>query len=216
MSAHATRRRATFLLAGLLLAATLPVFADDELGQGKLLLADKRLKDPNFAETVVLLVTYDEEGAVGLVLNREGDVPVSRLLRGVKDAGKLNDVAFEGGPLEPKSVLTLFRSSTPQPKARHIGGEIYAVLDRTLLEEIIGNGAGRDELRFYLGFANWGPGQLEEEVNGEAWRVLPGASKTIFDPEPDSLWDRLSRTMDQDVVKLLPWSSPTVRVRKAP
>ncbi len=185
-------------------------FADDELAEGKLLLADKRLRDPNFAETVVLIVTADDSGAVGLVLNREGDVPVSRLLRGVKDASKFTDVAFEGGPVEPKSVLTLFRSSTPQPRAQHISGEVYAVLEQSLLEEILANGAGRDTLRFYLGFANWGPGQLEAELDAGAWRVIPGKANTIFDPDPDSLWDRLVRTLDQNVVKAVPPSRPAL------
>ena len=192
------------LLAALWLICVAPAFADDDLAQGKILVADRRLRDPNFAETVVLIVTYDDEGAVGLVLNREGQVPVSRILKGVKDAAKITDLAFEGGPVEPKSVLTLFRSGTPQPKAQHIGGEIYAILEQTLLDEILANGAGPDQLRFYLGFANWGPGQLEAEVDAGAWRVFPGAATTIFDPNPESLWDRLVRIMDQKVVKADP------------
>jgi putative transcriptional regulator len=192
------------LLAALWLNGVTPAFADDELAQGKLLIADRRLRDPNFAETVVLIITYDEDGAIGLILNREGAVPVSGILKGVKDAGKLTDLAFEGGPVEPKSVLTLFRSRTPQPRARRIGGEVYAVLEQTLLEEILANGAGRDQLRFYLGFANWAPGQLEAELDAGAWRVFPGSASSIFDPNPDSLWDRLVRTMDEKVVKASP------------
>jgi len=178
-----------------------PAFAGDDLVEGKLLVADTRLRDPNFAQTVVLIVTTDEDGTVGLVLNREGDVPVSKLLRGVKDAGKMTDVAFEGGPVEPKSVLTLFRSPTPEPRAQHIGGEVYAVLEQNLLQEILASGAGRDRLRFYLGFANWGPGQLEAELDAGAWRVIPGTANAVFDSDPDSLWSRLMRTLDQNVVK---------------
>jgi len=192
------------LLAALCFTGVTPAFADDELAQGKLLVADRRLRDPNFAETVVLIITYDEDGAIGLILNREGEVPVSRLLKGVKDAAKMTDLAFEGGPVEPKSVLTLFRSRTPQPRARRIGGEVYAILEQTLLDEILANGAGRDQLRFYLGFANWAPGQLEAELDAGAWRVFPGSAGAIFDPDPDSLWDRLVRTMDQKVVKASP------------
>jgi putative transcriptional regulator len=204
---------AVSLLAALCLTAVAPVLADDELAQGKLLLADKRLRDPNFAETVVLIVTYDKDGAIGLILNREGEVPVSGLLKGVKDAAKMTDLAFEGGPVDPKSVVTLFRSPTPQPRARHIGGEIYTILNRTLLEEILSNGAGPDQLRFYLGFANWGPGQLEKEVDAGAWRILPGAANTVFDPNPDSLWNRLVRTMDQKVVKAIPPPDPQKHFR---
>ena len=193
---------AASLLAVVWFFAAAPVFAEDELAEGKLLIADKRLRDPNFAQTVVLIVTTDEDGTVGLVINREGDVPVSRLLRGVKDSSNLKDVAFEGGPVEPKSVLTLLRSTTPQPRAQHISGDVYAVLEKPLLEEILSNGAGRDQLRFYLGFANWGPGQLETELELGAWRVLPGTANAVFDPDPDSLWQRLVTTLDRNVVKL--------------
>jgi putative transcriptional regulator len=189
------------VLAALSFFAAAPAFAGDELAEGKLLLADKRLSDPNFAQTVVLVVSTDDEGSVGLVINREGDVPVSRLLKGVKDASKITGVAFEGGPVEPKSVLTLFRSPTPEPRAQHITGEIYAVLEQNLLEEILAGGAGRDRLRFYLGFANWGPGQLEAELDAGAWRVIPGTANAVFDSDPDSLWTRLMRTLDQNVVK---------------
>jgi putative transcriptional regulator len=209
--AYFGRRRLAPLgvLAAVWLTSVVPVFGNDELAPGKLLLADKRLRDPNFAETVVLIVTYDEDGAVGLVLNRESAVPVSRLLKGVKDASKITDSAFEGGPIEPKSVLTLLRSRTPQPRAQHIGGEIYAVLDQTLLEEILKDGAGSDQLRFYLGFANWGPGQLDAEFEGGAWRLLPGNANAIFDPDPDTLWGRLARMMDEKVVKAAPPAKPS-------
>jgi putative transcriptional regulator len=166
--------------------------------------ADKHLRDPNFSETVVLILTYDEGGAVGLVVNRETDVPVARLLKGVKAAAKIKDLAFEGGPVEPKSVLTLLRSPTPQPRAQHIGGEVYAVLDQALLEEIVADGTGSERLRFYLGFANWGPGQLDSEFEMGAWRLLPGNANAIFDADPDTLWRRLARMMDEKVVKAVP------------
>jgi putative transcriptional regulator len=198
--------RRSLASASLFVALWLPsaAFADDDLAQGKLLVADRRLRDPNFAETVVLIVTYDGDGAIGLILNREGAVPVSRLLNGVKDATKLTDLAFEGGPIEPKSVLTLFRSSSPQPRARRIIGDVYTVLQQTVLEEILANGASSGQLRFYLGFANWAPGQLEAEIDAGAWRIFPGTAGVVFDPNPDSLWDRLVRTMDQKVVKATP------------
>ncbi|HEY4364232.1 MAG TPA: YqgE/AlgH family protein [Bryobacteraceae bacterium] len=201
------------LLGTLWICLAAPAFAGDELAEGKLLVADQRLHDPNFAQTVVLIVTTDEDGTVGLVLNREGDVPVSKLLRGVKDAGKITDVAFEGGPVEPKSVLTLFRSRTPEPRAQHLGGDVYAVLEQDLLEELLASGAGRERIRFYLGFANWGPGQLEAELDAGAWRVIPGTANAVFDSDPDSLWSRLIQTLDQNVVKNKKPAPPRTSVR---
>ena len=96
--------------------------ADEDLGEGALLVADRRLKDPNFEKSVVLIVAYDEQGAVGLVLNRQSDVPVSQLLAGVKDARDRKDTAFSGGPVEPKSVLALLRAHTGPDGAQQISG----------------------------------------------------------------------------------------------
>ena len=89
------------------LTGVVPARADEDLGEGTLLVADRKLKDPHFAQTVVLIVTYDDRGAVGLVLNRPSDVSVSALLAGVKDAKNRKDTAFTGGPVEPMSVLAL-------------------------------------------------------------------------------------------------------------
>src|SRR6516225_8915540 len=76
-----------------LLAVALPGRGDDDLAAGKILVADKKLKDPNFDQTVVYLITYDDEGAVGLILNRETDTPITRVLRGMKEAANRKDFA---------------------------------------------------------------------------------------------------------------------------
>ena len=195
------RLAGALVLLGVVCFDAAPARADSDPDVGKLLIADKRLRDPNFVQTVVLIITHDEDGTVGLVLNREGDVPISRLLRGVKDASKLMDTAFEGGPVEPKSVLALYRSRSPQSKARRITGDVYALLDQADLEDVFKDGAGRDQVRFYLGFAGWGPGQLEAEMDAGAWRVTSGNGDKVFDPEPDTLWDRMNRTLDTNVVR---------------
>lgn len=167
--------------------------AEDELAEGKILVADRKLRDPNFAKTVIYLITYDDQGAVGLILNRQSDKPVSELLRGVKEAQSRKDFAFSGGPVQLDSILALFRSRTRKQGAQHLSGEVYAILDENLLKQTLKTGAGPDVLRFYSGYAGWGPGQLDIEVDAGAWHVLSGDSKTVFDANPDSLWERLVR-----------------------
>jgi putative transcriptional regulator len=195
------KRRIGF--SGALLAMLLPISmrAQDELAQGKILVADKKLKDPNFDQTVVYLITYDEQGAVGLVLNRESDTPLSRVLTGVKEAASRKDFVFTGGPVEASSVLALYRSSAKRKGTRQVSGDVYAVLDEAVLKEALASGSGANALRFYSGYAGWGPGQLDNEVDAGAWSVLPGDAKTVFDGDPDTLWDRLNRRREQQVVK---------------
>jgi putative transcriptional regulator len=187
--------------------------ADEDLAEGALLVADRKLKDPNFEKSIVLIVAYGEHGAVGLVLNRQSEVPVSQLLAGVKDARDRKDTAFSGGPVEPKSVLALLRARTGPDGAQHISGDVWAILDEDLLKDTVASHAGPDKLRFYLGYAGWGPGQLETEMEAGAWRVIPGNSNTVFDDAPESLWDRVVRGLDLTLARAVP---PLQRNPKAP
>src|SRR5258707_4319653 len=100
-------------LGALLLFACAPAFCQtDDLAIGRLLVASRDLGDPNFAKTVILLVHYSEEqGAVGLVLNRRTDVPMSRVFQDLKEAKGRTDPVYVGGPVELNSVLALLKTS---------------------------------------------------------------------------------------------------------
>lgn len=184
-------------------AAAVTARADEDLAEGTLLVADRKLVDPNFERSVVLIITYGEEGTVGLVLNRQSDVPVAKLLAGVNDAKDRKDTAFSGGPVEPKSVLALLRSRAGPKGAQQVTRDIWAILDPSLLEETLADHAGPDKLRFYVGYAGWGPGQLEAEMDAGAWRVIGGNTDTVFDSAPDSLWDRVSRGLDLRLARVI-------------
>lgn len=176
---------------------------DADLAPGTLLVADRRLKDPNFLKAIILVVAYDEHGAVGLVINRPGEVPISQLLAGVKEARERKDTAFSGGPVEPKSVLALLRGSKAPDGAQRIVGDVWAIPDEDSVQETLAMHPGPDKLRFYLGYAGWGPGQLETELDAGAWRVIPAKGDTVFDQEPESLWDRVVRSLDMRLARFL-------------
>jgi putative transcriptional regulator len=190
-------------LAAVWLAGAVPARADEDLAEGTILVADRKLKDQNFAQTVVLVVKYDDRGAVGLVLNRQGDVPVSELLAGVKAARSRKDTAFSGGPVEPMSVLALLRTREGPRGAQHVAGDIWAILDQDLLGDALSAHKDSGELRFFVGYAGWGPGQLEAETEAGAWRVIRGTADTVFDAQPDSLWDRVVRGLDLTFAKVI-------------
>jgi putative transcriptional regulator len=193
----------TLTIASLLAATSLlPAWADDELAQGKILVADRKLKDPNFERSVVYLITYDEMGAVGLILNRETDTPVGKILGGVKGALNRNDFAFSGGPVETNSILALHRTTARRKGAQQVSAEVSAILDETVLKEVLASGGDSSALRFYLGYAGWGPGQLDAEVDAGAWFITSGDAKIVFDADPDTLWDRLIRRKDAVVAGL--------------
>src|SRR5271154_2735555 len=95
-----------------------------DLAAGKLLVASRDLPDPNFAKTVVLLVQYDEDGVVGLILNRRSKVPISRLLDDLPGAKNRRDPVYAGGPVGTTEVLALVRSRRPPGDDQRVFGDV--------------------------------------------------------------------------------------------
>jgi putative transcriptional regulator len=160
-----------------------------ELATGKLLVASRDLPDPNFSETVILLADYNSEGAMGLIVNRQTEVPVSRAFPRLKRVSPLARI-YAGGPVDRTKVFGLLRAKTPGKDVRHIVSEIYLVATREPLEGLIDSGTDPEHFRVYVGYAGWGPGQLEKEAVAGAWHVLAGDPALVFDPDPASIWRR--------------------------
>jgi putative transcriptional regulator len=165
------------------------------LAAGKLLVAARRLPDPNFSRTVVLLAVFGEEGAMGLVVNRQSDVPLGRLFPHVVPTMAGAAPAFAGGPVQPDAALALVRTGEPPSGARPVVDGVHLVSAREPLEALLASGAPASRLRVYLGYAGWGPGQLDAETAQGSWHVLDGDGDVVFDPDPAALWPRqIART----------------------
>ena len=164
-----------------------------DLGAGKLLVASRDLADPNFVETVVLLVHYDAEGVVGLVLNRRTDVPLSRVLEGLKAAKDRSDPVYLGGPVEAPAVFALLQSPTKVEGAEHIFGGVYLISTKTLFEQTISTRPDPGAFHVYLGYAGWTNAQLRKEVEMGAWFIFQADAGTVFNANPDSLWPKMIR-----------------------
>jgi putative AlgH/UPF0301 family transcriptional regulator len=163
-----------------------------ELAAGKILVARRELLDPNFAESVVLLVQYDEKGTVGLIINRKTKVPISRLAKELETAKGRTDPLYLGGPVETTGLMALLKSATKPEDAKHVFGDIYMISSKATLEKTMASPAAPNAFRLYVGYAGWGAGQLEAEVAIDAWEVLPANAGMVFDLHPESLWRRLA------------------------
>src|SRR5450432_2582026 len=108
-----------------------------DLGAGKMLVASRDLPDPNFSKTVVLLVQYDDEGVVGLILNRRSKVPISRVLDDMDGAKDRSDPIYAGGPVGRTDVLALLRSRVKAEAAKHVFGDISLVSSKELLQKTL-------------------------------------------------------------------------------
>lgn len=139
---------------------------------GMLLVAAPALRDPNFAESVILLFEADSDGAFGVVINRPSGIPVSDVLETWGQRVNEPEVLFQGGPVESNAAVAVARLPLGEEPVgtRRISGEIGLVdLDtpsELIAPEII-------DLRIFAGYAGWGAGQLEAEIGEGDWYVVP-------------------------------------------
>ena len=173
-----------------------------ELAAGKILVARRELLDPNFAESIVLLVQYDEKRTVGLIINRKTKIPISRLAKELESAKGRTDPLYIGGPVETSGLMALFKSSTKPEDAKHVFADIYMISSKTTLEKTMASATAPNAFRLYVGYAGWGAGQLEAEVAIDAWEVLPASAGMVFDLHPESLWRRLAEQEGLQVASL--------------
>src|SRR5271170_2043436 len=181
------------LLGALLFFASVPGFCQaDDLAVGRFLVASRDLGDPNFAKTVILLVHYSADmGSVGLVVNRRTDVPISRVFHDLKEAGGRSDPVYVGGPVELNSVLALLKSASKLQGADRVFGDVYLISNKDLLAQTLASRAEATVFHTYIGYAGWGSGQLEHEVELGAWHIMPADVGTVFNADPDSVWEHL-------------------------
>ncbi len=162
-----------------------------DLGVGRLLVASRNLGDPNFAETVVLLVRYDADGVVGLVLNRRTDIPLSEALEGMPAAKDLSDPVYLGGPVDRRAVFALLRSQAKVEGADHVFDGVHLIHSQPLFDKTLSARPDPGALHVYVGYAGWSDAQLRAEVALGSWFILPADAKTVFDSDPDTLWPRM-------------------------
>lgn len=159
-----------------------------ELARGRLLVASRGVVDPNFKESVVLLTKYGGKGAVGLIVNRRTRSSMSEMLPDLKDGPVTRRPVFFGGPVEAGG-LALVRGGE-HPDGPPVFDDVYLIATRTLLEKEIARGAGPETFRVYIGYSGWSAGQLEDETAHGLWHVFEGDAGAVFDPDPESLWQR--------------------------
>jgi putative transcriptional regulator len=189
------------LFAAFLLFACAPGFAQtDDLAVGKFLVASRDLGDPNFAKTVILLVRYTEDqGAVGLVVNRATDVPISRVFQEFKEAKGRTDPVYVGGPVELNSVLALLKTASKPENATHVFGDVYLISNKDSLKTTLASRFESSAFHAYVGYAGWSAGQLQHEVELGAWHIMAADASTVFHSDPDSVWPRLIRRTETQI-----------------
>jgi putative transcriptional regulator len=159
---------------------------------GQLLLASPALLDPNFRRTVVLVSLHSEEGAMGLVLNRPSAVTVGEAVPQLEEAVDDAERVYVGGPVQPTSVVFLAEFLDPSPAGLLVLGRIGFPAPDAGVEELIDS---TSRGRVFAGYAGWGEGQLDAELDQGDWIAHAALPDDVFTEVPDELWSRVLTRM---------------------
>jgi putative transcriptional regulator len=160
--------------------------------RGQLLVAGPTLLDPNFARTVVLIVEHEEQGAMGLVLNRPSPILAEQAIPELSDALDPEETLWVGGPVQETSVVVLADFEGSGLDSNSVQGGLGLVLPEADLEEV---GGTVRRARAFLGYAGWGPGQLEGELDRDDWIVAEFEPTDAFTDDPEHLWSQVLARM---------------------
>ena len=176
-------------------------FAPSSVAKGVLLVASPSLADPNFRQSVLLILEHGPEGTLGLILNRSTNVLLSDALPDLIVLKGTSYRLFAGGPVEPTRLLLLSRLKEPLADVRSVFDGVYVGGTPDVLERIITQAKPTEAFRAFAGYAGWAPGQLAYEMLEGSWAVLPPDSLNIFDKDPATLWpDSISRLQAPRVI----------------
>jgi putative transcriptional regulator len=157
--------------------------------KGRLLISEPYLPDPNFERTVVLLCEHNEEGSFGFVLNRQSEASVADV---VEQLAKVEGFAFIGGPVQQDTLHFLHRSPAI-PDGTEVFENVFWGGDFEKLSFLVDTGQlPADQVRYFLGYSGWSPGQLEEELEANSWIVTDKVDEAlIFETAPEDMWKRV-------------------------
>ena len=164
--------------------------------QGKLLISEPFSKDFFFKRSVVLLAEHNEEGSFGIIMNKSIEFKLNDV---ISDFPEFDAKIFIGGPVKTDSIFFihklgyLFEDSMKIMDGLYWGGNI-----ETIKEMIIANTLSKDDIRFFIGYSGWEPGQLEKELNRDSWIIADTNSSQIMHKSPTSLWKEIIKGLGDD------------------
>ena len=179
----------------------------DDMGPGTLLVAGVGTSDGVFDGTVVLILDADESGTVGVVLNKLSELELDSALPQWRPLVSVPAVLFDGGAVSQQGAVCLAQpklDSDDPPGWRRLFERIGLLNLDTPVE--IADGA-YTHLRIFAGYAGWGSGQLDGELELGLWHVVPALPVDVFDPEPETLWRRVLRRQGGDLALLSTWTA---------
>ena len=174
--------------------------------RGKLLIAGAALFDPTFRRAILLVAHHDDEGAMGVILNRPADVTVGQAAPDLAALVGSEEPVFVGGPVQPEAAVVLAEFDEPN-KAGVVAFDSIGFL----AGEDPATVTGIRRSRVFVGHAGWGPGQLEEEMESDSWITDQARREDVFTSDPEGLWVRVLRRKgpDYEILATMPFDPST-------
>jgi putative transcriptional regulator len=161
--------------------------------RGRLLISEPFLPDPNFERTVVLLCEHNDEGSFGFVLNKPSILKVNEVM---EDLTGLESVVYIGGPVQQDTLHFIHRNIAIENAVEITGNVFWGGDFETILSLCDTKQASSQDIRFFLGYSGWGPGQLNAELEQDSWIVCDFVTdQLLFDTEPQLLWRKALDSM---------------------
>ena len=177
--------------------------------KGQILIAGKKLRDPNFFKTVVLMVEHSSEGAMGLVVNRPSSVTVAHALSEHFKLPETDDVVYVGGPVEPAALFVLHNAPELDEDAAPVLPGLFVGSSPDVFETVVrsvAEGNGHLKFRIFSGCAGWAPDQLETEMSRGDWYLYPANVDLILQDDPYDVWDQVLQKV-YEINRILPHST---------
>jgi putative transcriptional regulator len=157
---------------------------------GHFLIASPAIMDPNFERAVVLITAHNDEGAVGVILNRCSAATVGEAVPQLAPVIDVDEPVFVGGPVNPDGVAVLAEFDDPEEAGIVVLDDVGFVAIEEALEV---QAPELQRTRVFAGVAGWGPEQLEDELDRDDWIIEPADVDAIFTDDPDRLWSEVLR-----------------------
>lgn len=160
---------------------------------GRVLIAEPLLDEFYFGRSVVLLVEHDEGGSFGLVMNKPSGIMLNDL---VSDMPDFRSVVMHGGPVQTDNIFFVHTLGNEIPDSVEVIKGLYWGGDLNTLREMMVLGlVSPAQVRFFLGYSGWGPGQLDEELQRNSWVVSEGNTRSLIHIKPERMWQHFLQRM---------------------
>ncbi len=173
----------------------------------QLLIAMPGMVDPNFSTTVTLICEHNDEGALGIVINRPLTLKMAGLFEQLSvtdpDPDAAGSPVLSGGPVGTERGFVLHGTDHSYENTLEVSDEIRLTLSRDIIDDMA-TGTGPDKALVALGYAGWDAGQLEQEMLANSWLSVPATSEIVFDTPFADRWALAAKTLGVDISLLSP------------